>query len=594
MNKVRILKITTPLAEVKKLAEKMSLTLLSSSMTNVHENLDWKCRNGHKFAERFYEVKRVFNYQKDNIRVCKKCSDQLDFIEIKNRGLKHKHQLILQDKSFISMSHTYKWKCKEGDINSFKISNHPNRGGCPDCMDQNKFNSITKIEKWLKTYEPEISICEGEVYKGYNGKIKILRNICKGTTLKRPNQIKARSLCKYCKGYQYELTVLQYMEQLFEGEWLYNTYPKNLDNMQLDGYCEKLKLAFEHHGSQHYRLVKNRTINKKALKESKERDKRKEKLCNENGIKLIVIKELKTFTPEDDLKQEIKDQCNGIKTKYFGGFNDDTALKKYRLPPNFDQIIPIIKNLHTNQLKKEWPQVIKLAIKLGFKVEDPEKIKTVIRLTCDDCSKTTSRSIYVLLKKEEGCTCQGKGLGIDVSDDEVMKKWYTDVAKKHNAEFLSIKKNKNGQKELKFKCKTCEKNAKLIQLIHSEFNIIDYNLRNNRFEKPITEMRLKPGKTFHPDCGAFGITKLTLKDVKNYIKRFELTAEILTTEKEFTSTTMSKYQFKCSNKRHEPHVFPKNGKYLREIKQMGENQSFGCKRCGQLNSNRPIDSYRKK
>jgi len=185
-------------------------------------------------------------------------------------------------------------------------------------------------------------------------------------------------------------------------------------------------------------------------------------------------------------------------------------------------------------------------------------------------------------------------LGIDVSDDEVMKKWYTDVAKKHNAEFLSIKKNKNGQKELKFKCKTCEKNAKLIQLIHSEFNIIDYNLRNNRFEKPITEMRLKPGKTFHPDCGAFGITKLTLKDVKNYIKRFELTAEILTTEKEFTSTTMSKYQFKCSNKRHEPHVFPKNGKYLREIKQMGENQSFGCKRCGQLNSNRPIDSYRKK
>ena len=582
MNKDRILKITTPLSEVKKLAEKMSLTLLSGSMTNVHENLDWKCRNGHKFSERFYEVKRVFNYQKDNIRVCKECSKALDFKEIKNRGDKHKHKLILQDKSFVSMSHAYNWKCKEGHMNPFKISNHPDRAGCPDCMDQNKFNSIAKIEKWLKTYEPEISICEGEVYKGYKGKIKILCNICKGTTLKLPNQIKNRSLCKYCKGKQYELTVLQYMEQLFEGEWLYNTDPKNLDKMQLDGYCEKLKLAFEHHGSQHYRIVTNWTINKKALKESKERDKRKEKLCNEKGIKLIVIKELKTFTPEDALKQEIKDQCNGIKTKYFGGFNDETVLKKYRLPPKFDQIKPIIKNLYTIQLKKQWPQAIKLAIKLGFEVEDPEKIKQEIRLKCDDCSKTTSRSINVFLKKEEGCTCQGKGVGIDVTDNELMKKWYTDVAKKHNAEFSSIQKDKNGYNSLKFTCKTCKEDPKLIQPIHAEFIIRDYSFRN-RFEKPLTKMNLNSRKKFHPDCGAFGITKLTLKDVKNYIKRFERTAEILTTEKEFTNATMSKYQFKCSNKRHEPHVFPKNGKYLREIKQMGENQSFGCKRCGQLN-----------
>ena len=112
----------------------MSLTLLSGSMTNVHENLDWKCRNGHKFSERFYEVKRVFNYQKDNIRVCKECSKALDFKEIKNRGDKHKHKLILQDKSCVSMSHAYNWKCKEGHVWDALITNRARKNyGCPIC-----------------------------------------------------------------------------------------------------------------------------------------------------------------------------------------------------------------------------------------------------------------------------------------------------------------------------------------------------------------------------------------------------------------------------------------------------------------------------
>ena len=64
MNEDRILKITTPFEEVKKLSKKMSLTLHSSSMTNVREELEWKCIKGHKILKSFYQVKRVFLSQK--------------------------------------------------------------------------------------------------------------------------------------------------------------------------------------------------------------------------------------------------------------------------------------------------------------------------------------------------------------------------------------------------------------------------------------------------------------------------------------------------------------------------------------------------
>ena len=590
MNKDRILKITTPFEEVKKLSKKMSLTLLSTSMKNQQEKLDWKCRNGHEFDYSFYHMKRFCNNSKDNIRVCKTCSDQLDFMEIERRGLDHTHELTLLDKSFISMSHEYKWKCREGHINPFKAPTHDNRGGCPDCIDQKKFNSIEKINKWLQLNADEMKVCEGESYNGSSGPINLYCRVCAKTTPRLPHQIKNHSLCKYCSGYKYELTVMQYMESLCGGEWLYNRKSlkwlknENGNKMELDGYCAKLKLAFEHHGKQHYQIVEKRTTSKKALKESQDRDRLKEKLCIKNGIKLIVIRELNTHTPIKILKEEIKNQCNGIKTKYFGGFNDETVMKKHDLPENFDQIQPVIKNLHNRQLKKRWPEILKLAKKLNFEVINPKTIRNEVELKCKACSKITSRSIYVFLVKQGGCTCQGMGWGIDLSNDEVMKKWYTDVAKKHNAEFVAMIKDKNKHNSLKFKCKTCQQNPKLIQPVHSEFIIKDYSFRD-RFEKPLTKMNLKSRKKFHPDCGAFGITKLTLKDVKKYIKRFERTAEILTTEKDFTNTTMSKYQFKCSNKRHAPHVFPPNPKYLREIKQMGENQSFGCPRCGQLNRN---------
>ena len=63
--------------------------------------------------------------------------------------------------------------------------------------------------------------------------------------------------------------------------------------LEIDMYCEELRLAIEHNGSQHYLISKNGyTNNKEKLLKIQNRDKAKRYLCKILGIKLIVLKQL--------------------------------------------------------------------------------------------------------------------------------------------------------------------------------------------------------------------------------------------------------------------------------------------------------------
>jgi len=75
-----------------------------------------------------------------------------------------------------------------------------------------------------------------------------------------------------------EETTRKIFEILFNVEFL-KVKPKWLDGLELDGYCEKLNLAWENVGRQHYEFVKHIHGTQEKLNRRDEIDKMKEKNC---------------------------------------------------------------------------------------------------------------------------------------------------------------------------------------------------------------------------------------------------------------------------------------------------------------------------
>jgi hypothetical protein len=80
------------------------------------------------------------------------------------------------------------------------------------------------------------------------------------------------------------------MEKLLPDYKFPNKRPDFMEGLELDGYCEKLKIAFEYNGAQHYKLSGKMCDSNEKLADQIERDNKKELLCEKNKIPLIVIR----------------------------------------------------------------------------------------------------------------------------------------------------------------------------------------------------------------------------------------------------------------------------------------------------------------
>lgn len=65
--------------------------------------------------------------------------------------------------------------------------------------------------------------------------------------------------------------------------------PESNRNLELDGYNEELKIAFEYNGIQHYCFPNGFKQTKKEFEQQLRRDKFKLEKCNEHGIYLITV-----------------------------------------------------------------------------------------------------------------------------------------------------------------------------------------------------------------------------------------------------------------------------------------------------------------
>lgn len=141
-----------------------------------------------------------------------------------------------------------------------------------------------------------------------------------------------------------ELTTKLFLETLFESEFI-NCRPDWLVNektgrkLELDGYCEKLSLAFEYGNHVNCR-AKNYP---EKMKKIRQRDAIKKRRCKSLGIKLIQIKKdvFEFSNPEEEFRKILK--------KEFFRLNID-------IPVNFKDVkfLPIFPHGYKYDLKTIW------------------------------------------------------------------------------------------------------------------------------------------------------------------------------------------------------------------------------------------------
>lgn len=83
-------------------------------------------------------------------------------------------------------------------------------------------------------------------------------------------------------------------------------------NLEIDCYCAELGIGIEYNGKQHYEYVPHFHTSKDAFYNIKYRDQMKKRLCEENGITLIVV----PYTVKiEDIEPFIRDKFDMIFTR---------------------------------------------------------------------------------------------------------------------------------------------------------------------------------------------------------------------------------------------------------------------------------------
>ena len=201
-----------------------------------------------------------------------------------------------------------KWKCKEGHEWNAIFDNIKQGKWCSICK---KCKKLT-IEDCRKVAEERNGKCLSTKY--INTRTLMEWKCSEGHTwnsvfysIKNLN-----TWCPYCSKGKSEKLCRKIIEELTQEKFPsirpdFLKHYKTGCNLELDGYCEKLQMAFEYHGEQHYKYCP-RFFHKKGkyvFEEQKERDKLKIELCIKNNIKLIIIPYCYDYQDEQKLREFI-------------------------------------------------------------------------------------------------------------------------------------------------------------------------------------------------------------------------------------------------------------------------------------------------
>lgn len=105
------------------------------------------------------------------------------------------------------------------------------------------------------------------------------------------------------------------------------------ERLMLDVYCPKYKLAAEYHGRQHFYYTEHFHGNKEGFRDSQRRDARKEELCRDLGIALVIFRYNDVLT-EDAVFERMLDALRSTpaleEVKSEGKWKNDPMYESYK------------------------------------------------------------------------------------------------------------------------------------------------------------------------------------------------------------------------------------------------------------------------
>jgi hypothetical protein len=276
----------------------------------------WKCKDGHIWDSK---PKTILN-KRDNCW-CRTCSDHpiLTVQDCINTATEHNGKFL--SNTYKNKNEKYWWECEFG--HKFEKSLDAIRHGkswCTTCSVCGPL-SIEILEETAQQFGGHCLSTEYKTVGDYydwqckNGHVwpAVAQNIRWGYW------------CPYCIEGKNETLCRKIFENYFnekfikiKPKWLKN--PKTGCLMELDGYCEKLNVAFEYNGIQHYKPTKfseNMTDEEALLtfNKQKERDLAKIEICKINKTELIIIGCLDNISRKNIIKNVEKQLEEKFKQK---------------------------------------------------------------------------------------------------------------------------------------------------------------------------------------------------------------------------------------------------------------------------------------
>jgi hypothetical protein len=271
----------------------------------------FSCTKGHEWRSSAYNIVTNGSW-------CKRCglSSPKTLLSLADMHLlAAKRDLKCLSTEYKGAHEHIEWECSRGHRWHAKPTNISSGRGCPECKKETLserfrrkgslafFGKIAEDRggSLLSTDEPKNSneVLFWECARGHRWRAKA-------------SNVQNGKWCPECSGGRGERICRAYFEDLF-GQPFPSMWPDWLvisgSRRQLDGYCDSLKLAFEHQGEQHYRDLGSVFRSKHSLAARQKVDEMKEELCRNRGVLLIQIPEVPRLTPIEKLRGLIKTKC---------------------------------------------------------------------------------------------------------------------------------------------------------------------------------------------------------------------------------------------------------------------------------------------